>query len=95
MIKVARTVVQTGVDLGVYGGVHDRMAVAGSGDGDASVAVEEPVAVDIFDHAPVATGDDEGIQARQRWARHTFVLFDDEAGLGAGQIGDDVGGGRG
>ena len=50
-VEVARAVVQDVVDLGVDGGDDRRMGVAGGGDGDAGVEVEEPVAVDVLDDA--------------------------------------------
>ena len=40
------------------------MRNAGGIDGDAGGAVEEPVAVDVLDHRPLAAGDDERIVAR-------------------------------
>ena len=89
-VEVARAVVQDVVDLGVDGRVDGRVAVAGGGDGDAGVEVEEAVAVDVLDDAAPRPPHDERVDAGERGAGDGFVPRDDLPGHGPGQLGAQV-----
>ena len=79
-VEVGRAVVQDVVDLGVDRRVDGRVGVAGGGDGDAGVEVEEAVAVDVLDHAAPGPLDDERVHAGQRRAGDGLVARDDRRG---------------
>ena len=60
------------------------MAALTAGHGDPGVEVEEPVAVDVLEHAPPGPLNDERVHAGQRRAGDGLVAGDDRAGHGAG-----------
>ena len=73
-------------------GLHDvGMAMAGGHDGDAGVHVQEAVAVHVFDDGSPAALDDKRIAAGIARRDIAMVFFDHFLGLGAGQLGFDVG----
>ena len=67
-----------------------RMRMAGRIHGDTGRAVEEPVAVDVFDDAARRVVDDQRIAARVRRRHHRPIAFDERLRFRAGQRGLDV-----
>src|SRR5690606_20518192 len=67
-----------------------RVAVAGGGDRDPGVEVEEAVAVDVLDGAAGAAGGHEVVDPGHRRAGDGGVAGDPLGGLRAGQLGRQV-----
>jgi hypothetical protein len=87
VVEIGARHVQQPLGLLLDRGDDPGMAMACRTNGDAGGKVEKAIAVDIFNHGPISTGNRQRVGPCIRRGRVRFVVFDQFAGGGTGQLG--------